>query len=239
MLGRQRGWRRIIEHRVAPRYFARRYFRSGLHFGAPLNGQTGRAAVIEAIIHTCQILRIVETGSYLGASTAWFAGLGLPVATVEITPLFAHFCELRVRHSPNVRVVLGDSVSFLNALARQPERHDATLFYLDAHWWKPLPLGEELRTVFTSFPNSVVVIDDFAVPDDAGYGFDDYGPGQRLDMDYVGQQGIGGLAAFFPVMRSEEETGARRGSVILARHADMIIKLDSIALLRRAPSEVA
>ncbi len=64
----------------------------------------------------------------------------------------------------------------------------------------------------------MVVIDDFRVPDDEGYRFDDYGPGKALTWDYVGPiaERYGATAAY-PATPSAEETGARRGCVVLAR----------------------
>jgi hypothetical protein len=54
------------------------------------------------------------------------------------------------------------------------------LFYLDAHWNDDLPLEEELELIFSVHPHAVVMIDDFQVPDDPGYQFDEYGPGKAL-----------------------------------------------------------
>jgi hypothetical protein len=59
------------------------------------------------------------------------------------------------------------------------------------------------------------MIDDFCVPD-SEYGFDDYGPGKRLELDYI--QAIlarHGTSAFFPKATASEETGSRRGCIVL------------------------
>ena len=60
-----------------------------------------------------------------------------------------------------------------------------TLFYLDAHWNDHLPLREEVELALKHFAKAVLIIDDFAVPDDPGYAFDDYGPGKALTLDYL------------------------------------------------------
>ena len=72
------------------------------------------------------------------------------------------------------------------------------------------------------------MIDDFQVPDDPGYGFDDYGEGKVLNLDYL-RDVISkfDISVFFPICRSEQETGAKRGCVVLARGlmADALTKL--------------
>ena len=69
--------------------------------------------------------------------------------------------------------------------ARWKSLADAALFfYLDAHWNEDLPLAEELDTIFCRSSNPVVMIEDFQVPDDPDYGYDDYGPRKSLNPEY-------------------------------------------------------
>ena len=44
-------------------------------------------------------------------------------------------------------------------------------------------MREEVELAIANFSKAVLMIDDFNVPDDPGYRFDDYGPGKRLDID--------------------------------------------------------
>lgn len=61
----------------------------------------------------------------------------------------------------------------------------------------------------------VAVIDDFQVPDDAGYGLDDYGYGACHTPDYGGSAlQRHRLPACFLAQSSEEETGAHRGCLV-------------------------
>ena len=77
-------------------------------------------------------------------------------------------------------------VRALRELTQEPiDRAVPTLFYLDAHWHEYLPLRDELEIALGQFANAVVLIDDFQVPDDPGYGFDDYGPGKTLNLEYL------------------------------------------------------
>ena len=57
--------------------------------------------------------------------------------------------------------------------------------YLDAHWAEELPLAEELCIVASAWTRCVVMVDDFQVPGDSGYAYDDYGPGLALTEDYL------------------------------------------------------
>jgi hypothetical protein len=59
------------------------------------------------------------------------------------------------------------------------------------------------------------VIDDFEVPGDPGYGFDDYGPGRCLTAAILPEEVMAGRSALYPSVPSAEETGARRGCVVI------------------------
>jgi len=73
-----------------------------------------------------------------------------------------------------------DSREFIQRL--DVPRQARTFFYLDAHWEESLPPREELDLIIREFKQFVVMIDDFEIPNDPGYGFDDYGPGKRLSL---------------------------------------------------------
>jgi hypothetical protein len=109
--------------------------------------------------------------------------------------------------------------------------------YLDAHWNEDLPLAEELELIFSTCPDSVVMIDDFQVPDDRGYGYDDYGPGKALGPAYIaGVRARYSLAALYPALPSIKETGERRGCIVLANEATWKNTLLATGLLREIKS---
>jgi hypothetical protein len=128
---------------------------------------------------------------------------------------------------------LGDSRAFLSQLCRDPlvSKRDV-FFYLDAHWSDELPLHGELETITRCWQRSVIMIDDFEVHGDSGYRYDDYGPGKRLDLEYLHILSSFNLVAYFPSLPSDRESGLRRGCVVLAdpSHAG---RLDGISSLRR------
>jgi hypothetical protein len=198
--------------------------RDGLHpelragYGGPLNGQVKRQEMMREIFAAVHFDAVVETGTFRG-STAEFlrAESKIPVFTVEIDPRLFHYCRRRFRGDRGVNVFLGDSVTFLRHLGEDlafPK--ERVLFYLDAHGGDPLPLADEVRAIDTYWDNYVAIIDDFRVPTDPGYGFDDWGDGNQLTLSYLPFAEIGSVALFWPAARSNEETGFRRGCVLLA-----------------------
>jgi hypothetical protein len=108
------------------------------------------------------------------------------------------------------------------------------LFYLDAHWGEDLPLFEEIAKIFSSCAQAIVMIDDFKVPNDDGYGYDDYGIGKALTREYIAPLvSEFQLAEFYPRTPSAAESGFRRGCVVVARNPRLIDALSRSLLLRR------
>lgn len=198
-----------------------------------MNSQPARIEVVRQIIVRCKIARIVETGTFLGATTEFFAQYNVPIVTVEINPKFASQSRARLARWSNVDLRISDSVCVLQDLAREiADRSQPTLFYLDAHWPNHLPLREETELAIGNFAKAVLLIDDFAVPDDPGYAFDDYGPGKRLDIEYLLAAKVPPLQIFFPSTPSHREGGARRGCVVATANSEIAAMLADIALLR-------
>jgi predicted O-methyltransferase YrrM len=185
-------------------------------WGGPLNGQARRREVVRDLAVAIQFDRVIETGTYRGTSTEFFAAVfGMPVETVEANPRFFAYCSRRLRQQTEVSVNFGDSRAFLKRLATV-HADETTFIYLDAHWEQDLPLAEELGIVASGWPRAVVMIDDFQVSGDPGYGYDDYGPGMALVEEYLPSEGLRGWSVFYPTASSDLETGAKRGSVVLS-----------------------
>ena len=184
----------------------------------PLNGQHQRAAVITALIERAGITCAVETGTYRGVTTEYLATLVDSVVSVEADPAYYAIATDRLNGVGNLALHLADSRSVLKELAAHTHITDQpTLFYLDAHWGTDLPLADELTQIGAVWSRAVVVIDDFEVPGDSGYGFDDYGPGARLDRTIL--PALPRWWGAYPSIASADETGARRGWVVLASPA--------------------
>ena len=78
------------------------------------------------------------------------------------------------------------------------------------------------------------MIDDFQVPDDDGYGYDDYGMGKVLTREYIAPAvSQFQLVEFYPTTPSVAESGLRRGCIVVARDPSLVEALSRISLLRR------
>lgn len=191
-------------------------------WGGPMNGQYARLQIAMHLVTQCQVDQVVETGSHRGGTSVWFAQCGLPFVTIESQRRLAEFTRRRLRPYKNARLVVGDSAEVLRSLATCSKYCEyTTLFYLDAHWEDHLPLADELRIITKNFPQFIALIDDFAVPWDAGYTYDDYGPGKALTVDYLRSQSIDIAHIFFPSVPASAESGAKRGCAILTNSAHL------------------
>ena len=206
---------------------------AGTEFGGPFNGQEGRQEIFWELAGKFRFAAVVETGTFRGTTTAFIAETtDAAIFTVELNPKMFHFAKLRLREYSNVNVACGDSRSFLRDLIANPEVPKRNVFfYLDAHWNEDLPLHEEVSIIGENWQDSVIMIDDFEVPGDAGYEFDDYGEGKKLCLEYLGEGVNSDWSVHFPARSSSEETGFRRGCVVLGSKS-LEMDLKSLSTLR-------
>lgn len=202
----------------------------------PLNGQIMRQKLYRTLLETVRPVAIIETGTFRGATTELFAESGLPVYSMEALGRNYGFARVRLHRSKNVKIMHIDSREGLRRVLTGPLARQLAaplFFYLDAHWKDDLPLAEELEIIFSLAQRAYVMIDDFEVPDDVGYSFDDYGGSAVLNFDYIAEHvSQYGLAVLYPKTPSCDETGARRGCITLCRndHSDRVL---STGLSRR------
>ncbi len=197
-----------------------------------------RARIILSLLHNLPVDAFIETGTYMGlTSLLVWAQTGLPVFTCEIDDgLFRKTQRRLLLCRRRVHLYHADSRDFLirlvaNKVCRQP------FVYLDAHWGKDVPLEGELKIILTSFKEFVIAIDDFKIADDAGFRYDTYN-GQSLSWEYIEESVLRlcpSIAVFVPSYRSERETGARTGYVLLSSTglASSISRLIPSELLKR------
>jgi len=233
---------RVIDRaiRMLPPSLAARVdlLRPGIALGfGPLNGQEIRQSVLETLIRAFPFDLIIETGTYRGTTTEWLRSRsGSPIVTIEISRRYFEYARRRLAELPDVRFVLGESSAEIMRQAASPT-HDrgATVFaYLDAHWGSTLPVRCELLELLSGWDCFCAVIDDFKVPGDAGYGYDDYGPGLVLDESVLSGLPLEGCSLFFPLAPASEETGYRRGWAVLGRGEALLSELATLDGLTRA-----
>jgi hypothetical protein len=198
-----------------------------------MNGQAGRQQLIRELVRIVDPAAVVETGTYRGTTTEFLWHLtGKPVYSAESERRFFEYAKRRCRNS-SIHLYLSDSRFFLRQLAEDDEIPKKNiLFYLDAHWGADLPLREELLLVVRHWSDPIIVIDDFEVPSDSGYGFDDYGEGRSLTLDYLPSEAIEDMAVLFPSLPSNLETGARRGCAVLVEREHEASLLSDLPLRR-------
>jgi predicted O-methyltransferase YrrM len=204
-------------------------------WGGPMNGQERRQQVIRDLFAAVEFDEVVETGTFRGGTTAWLGEIsGRPVHSVESEARFFHFAQATAGRRPGIDIRLGDSRDLLRSLAARAG--DPTMFfYLDAHWGDDVPRHEELRIIHPRWSRCVVVIDDFLVPGDPGYGFARYGD-HPLDETYLPE--LAGWTMFYPAIPSGEETGSRRGCAVFASAAlaDGVAAIAGLREARRWPA---
>lgn len=201
------------------------------------NGQAGRVALFCELQTARKFSATVETGTYLGATAELFAVAEIPqIKTIEAQAKWAQHAAVRLSSWPNVEVICADSREILRQLAKEDTFPRANaLFYLDAHWYADLPLVEELQLVLRHWRNSIIIIDDFHVPFDSGYGFDDYGPGKSLCRSLIHDYLPQNSPTFFPALPSDQETGSRRGCVVVGTDEEASRYLATVSLLKKFP----
>ena len=203
----------------------------------PFNGQRRRTAAVAAMFHAIPFGTVIETGTYRALTTRHLRTLTeAPIATIEVNPSYYRFSRRRLARFPSVHQFLGQSPSVLEQLRTDPAWHaEPVFFYLDAHWLHDLPLLEELASIRRGWTRFAALIDDFRVDGDDGYFFDDYGPGKALVLPlFAKSPGLADLHVFWPTARAADETGARRGWVVLASPGDITDALSGLAQLRAA-----
>ncbi|MST93995.1 MAG: hypothetical protein EXS33_01755 [Pedosphaera sp.] len=200
------------------------------------NGQRHRKKIFGDIIANLPVEAIVETGTWIGNTTAYMAQTSeKPVCSCELNARFHAIAKLRLAGIERVQLELNDSRSFLQKLTTGGLVEKCVFFYLDAHWYDDLPLAKEVDLIAAHWKRFIVMIDDFKVSDDPGYEFDDYGNGKTLALPLINEAiAAHQLAAFFPAAAARDETGARRGCVVLASRGELAGKLSQLTSLRPA-----
>ena len=200
-------------------------------WGGPFNGQCFRQLIFLDLVRACRFEAIVETGTFRGSTTLFLChnSNGAPVHSSEIDPRYFQIARRRLRAFSNLHLHNLDSRAFLSGL--NLPREARTFFYLDAHWREDLPLADETEFILRNFNTFAIMIDDFEVPGDSGYAFDDYGPGKRLSLRDFPFHKDNRIYTYFPSRPADQESGIRRGCIILVS-PDLRDTVDSLDCLR-------
>ena len=203
-------------------------------WGGAFNGQTFRRKIFQQLFKVNDFELIVETGSYRGNTTLFMAEQTVPIVTVEYDARIFGYVSTRFLLNSQIKTFNNDSRPFLKSIALDSTvAKEDVFFYLDAHWDDDLPLAEELQIISSYWNNWVVMIDDFQVPNGT-YDYDDYGDGKALTLEYV-EKALPkkDYSAYFPAVDASEETGFKRGCVVLCNSQETVKNLDQCDTLVR------
>jgi hypothetical protein len=221
-------WKGWFEHWLG-------HHRTFYPWGSAFNGQTVRTELCRRAIRAFRPECIIETGTYRGTTTEYLAQFGIPVITFESHPRFHEFASRRLARFRHVEVIFGASHEQLPPRFPNNREHKRVFAYLDAHWYHHLPLREEISDLARITDEFIILIDDFQVPTDAGYQYDDYGPVGSCTVAFIAPALGTDMAVYFPVIPAAHETGVRRGYCFVARGATALQVLDASSELQRAP----
>jgi len=201
------------------------------------NGQHHRKRIFQDLIEAFDFRAILETGTFMGNTTGYMRKrVNCPVSTCEASSMFQSVAMSRLKKMSGIDFVLADSRKFLHdKLSAEPIKNSTgpIFFYLDAHWHDDLPLADEIRIIGANVTECVVMIDDFEVPGDKDYSYDNYGKGKSLDMKIFHKIFFqAGMEVFFPSLSGSQETGGKRGCVVLCKGARILEDMEKIRSLR-------
>lgn len=181
-------------------------------------GDTFIHGELEKLVKKFDIKAIIETGTFLGATTKRLATLVNNVYTIENVP------ENHLKAVENTKDI--DNIIHLNASSQDVlydlidsyisrELNDKLLFFLDAHWYDYCPLLDELRIIEEHALLPVIVIHDFKVPGKPEFGFDSYKE-QDFEFDWIKKhiEAIYGKNGY-EYHYNEQADGAMRGVIYI------------------------
>lgn len=203
-------------------------------WGGAFNGQEFRAKIFQELIENIDFGALFETGSFRGTTTEFMAQQ-YPgnIYTMESQLENHGFCQARFWQNHRIHVLHGDSRTLLPHYLKKVQLWKKPIIcYLDAHWLEDLPLLKECQIIQASGVNAVIMIDDFAVPTDSDYQFDDYGENQALTLDYLSPfLKMMPPVVFFPNCPASQETGQKRGCVVLGTTKTLVEQLKMMETL--------
>ena len=196
------------------------------------NGGAGRRQIFLQILKELAPKALLETGTFRGTTTAFMAQhFSGPIFTCEANPRWFLTAKANLSSFQDIDIRNQDSRQFLRAILSETEV-EPLFIYLDAHWTEDLPLPEELALILASGIPAAIMIDDFAVPWDPGYAYDDYGPGKALTIELLARLNPQGASLFFPTIPATQETGAKRGCAVIGIGDQVIEILYGLAELK-------
>jgi glycosyltransferase involved in cell wall biosynthesis len=168
---------------------------------------------------TYDIHEVIETGTYHGMTTEWFARYFSKVQTIEINDENFTIAKNRLSRYSNVTLHKGSSADILGEILRGGvflDNGKHLLIFLDAHWHTN-PVLQELHAIKLSGLTPVLAIHDFKNPLRPEYGYDSYSDqGVVYEWDWI-KNNIEEIykTCEYKVSYNLEAEGARRGCLFI------------------------
>lgn len=172
---------------------------------------------LQKLVQHFEIKIIIETGTFLGATTKRLAEFAEAVFTIENQKENFEKAVEANKHLNNIKYFLGGSQDMLQQVLEVNDEFKGNvnvLFFLDAHWYDYCPLLDELDIIAKhNNIRPVIVIHDFKVPGKPEFGFDSY-KGQDFEFEWIQQHieaiyNVDGYAYHY----NEQADGAMRGVI--------------------------
>ena len=149
------------------------------------NRQCIRAYILWRISLYFRCTSFVETGTNYGNTTGFVQrAFQIRAFSCEINFLKYFISKMFLVWANGVTLFHSSSPDFLEKINCHDSLGDNPMFYLDAHWGEYMPLPDELTVIAKQYERAIVVIDDFFVPSEPRFGYDEC-PGLRIDTGVV------------------------------------------------------
>lgn len=168
------------------------------------------------LVNKHKIKKIIETGTFLGESTAILARIGPSVISIESNVDFYNQAKENLKNVNNAMVIHGKSEDVLLSVISDHE--EGLLFFLDAHCNVPYPIKKELTVFSEKKVEPVIMIHDFYVPDLSGgakFGYDLADNNQPLDFEWIKPELIRIYGDHFNYKYNEEIQEVNSGIIII------------------------
>jgi len=185
------------------------------------NGQIMRAAFLVWLFESAGCTSFVETGTSYGLTTLAASRMfRRPVFTVELVgsrllkaKILSLLC-IAAGKGGKITFNKGSSPEWLKKILTGSRVGSLPMVYLDAHWYDYLPLRDELKICLARGDN-IVVIDDFEITSDPGFGYDQY-KDKKIGIDLIADLlPKDRVEVLLPAYESEHETHDRRGTCVI------------------------
>lgn len=183
-------------------------------------GDTFLKEEVERLVKKWEVVSIIESGTYMGATSRELAKMAEHVFTIEINPpYYLQAREVQCEKSPVY--LLGNSSEIIGGQFIVQSKFGNVFLLLDAHWQQYNPLIDELEVIAKARRGAntnckvIIAIHDFKVPDHPELGYDTYA-GQDYEWSWI-EQSIKNIYGEdgFTYHYNSEAAGAKRGVIFI------------------------